>query len=203
MPFASGRIPTNLPCITTSDLPPDLGFRSFAESQVPKPVSLTGSIVQISISRGGVPKHPVTEALLTPLGFEGDIHAHAEIHGGAQKAVLLMTAETISELVSIGYPVFYGAMGENLTMRGIDRHMLRAGQRFRVGSALIELTSIRVPCSQQDVYGAALKREVYDDRVKSGDISAPRWAMSGFYAAVLRTGLVHANDIITLESELA
>jgi len=143
------------------------------------------------------------EAVLTPLGIEGDGHAHPEVHGGPQKAVLIMTAETIDELVARGYPVFYGAMGENLTTRGIDRRLLRAGQRYRAGTAVIELTKIRVPCSQQDVYGAPIKAEIYDDRVKSGDITAPRWAMSGFYAAVVGTGLIRANDIITLESELA
>lgn len=114
-----------------------------------------------------------------------------------------MTAETIDELVALGYPVFYGAMGENLTTRGIDRRLLRAGQRYRAGSAVIELTRIRVPCSQQDVYGAPIKAEIYDDRVKSGDSSSPRWAMSGFYATVVEAGVVRANDIITLESELA
>jgi len=33
---------------------------------------MTGSILQISLSPGGVPKRPVGEALLSPLGFEGD-----------------------------------------------------------------------------------------------------------------------------------
>jgi MOSC domain-containing protein YiiM len=145
----------------------------------------------------------VAEAVLTPLGLEGDAHAHPGIHGGTPRAVLLMTAETIDELTSRGYPIYYGAMGENLTTRGLDRRLLRAGQRFRVGSALIELTDVRGPCLQQDVYGPSIKAEVYDAQVQAGDTSSPRWAMSGFYAAVIRIGVIRANDIITLESELA
>ena len=164
---------------------------------------MTGTIVQVSISRGGIPKRPVAEVVLTHQGLEGDGHAHPEIHGGSQKAVLLMTAETIDELVALGYPVFYGAMGENLTTRGIDRRLLRAGQRYRAGSAIIELTRIRVPCSSQDVYGPAIKDAVYDPRVGAGDITSPRWAMSGFYAAVVRSGVVRASDDIVLVSELA
>jgi MOSC domain-containing protein YiiM len=164
---------------------------------------LTGTIVQISISRGGLPKRAVTEAVLTPLGLEGDAHAHPAIHGGPQSAVLLMTAEAIDDLILRGYPIYYGAMGENLTTRGLDRRLLRAGQRYRVGSALIELTTVRGPCFQQDIYGASIKADVYDAQVKAGDTSSPRWAMSGFYAAVIRIGLIRANDIITLESELA
>jgi MOSC domain-containing protein YiiM len=164
---------------------------------------LTGTIVQISISRGGLPKRPVSEAVLTPLGLEGDAHAHPAIHGGLKNAVLLMTAEAIDDLIALGYPIYYGAMSENLTTRGLDRRLLRAGQRYRVGSALIELTAVRGPCFQQDVYGASIKAEVYDAQVKAGDPCSPRWAMSGFYAAVIRIGVIRANDIITLESELA
>ncbi|HVP45744.1 MAG TPA: MOSC domain-containing protein [Bryobacteraceae bacterium] len=164
---------------------------------------MTGTVVQVNLSRGGVPKRPVTEAVLTPLGLEGDVQAHPEIHGGPPRAVLLIAAEVIDDLILRGYPIYYGALGENLTTRGIDRRLLRVGQRYRVGQALIELTKVRGPCSQLDVYGAPIKAEIYDDRVKSGDITAPRWAMSGFYAAVVGTGLIRANDIITLESELA
>ncbi len=97
-----------------------------------------------------------------------------------------MTAETIDELAARGYPVYYGAAGENLTVRGLDRRLLRTGQRYRVGTAVIELTSIRVPCSQLDIYGSGIQREIYDAGVKAGDITSPRWAMSGFYAAVVR-----------------
>jgi MOSC domain-containing protein YiiM len=164
---------------------------------------VTGAIIQVSISRGGIPKRAIPEGTLTPVGIEGDAHAHPNIHGGPQKAVLLMTAEGVDELVARGYPVYYGAMGENLTTRGLDRRLLRAGQRFRMGTALIELTEIRVPCATQDIYGPALKRDVYDAAVKAGDVTSPRWAMSGFYAAVIRPGVVRSGDEITLESELA
>ena len=164
---------------------------------------MTGAIAQISISRAGVPKRAVRQAVLTTLGIEGDACAHPEIHGGPRQAVLLMTAETIDQLIARGYPVFYGAMGENLTTRGIDRRMLRAGQRYRVGGAVIELTKIRVPCDTQDVYGPQIRAEIYDQQVEAGDITSPRWAMSGFYAAVLQPGLVQLGDEMRLESETA
>jgi MOSC domain-containing protein YiiM len=94
-------------------------------------------------------------------------------------------------------------LGENLTTRGIDRRSLRAGQRFRVGSAVIELTKVRGPCATLDIYGPEIKREIYDAQVRAGDFASPLWAMSGFYAAVVQPGVIRANDIITLESELA
>src|SRR2546425_3532984 len=126
-------------------------------------------LLQINVSRGGIPKRPIPAAMLTPLGLEGDEHANPQIHGGPDQAVLIMTAETIDELVARGYRVFYGAMGENLTTRGLDRRLLRAGQRYRLSTALIELTKIRAPCSSQDIYGPQLKRDIYDAQVKAGD----------------------------------
>ena len=164
---------------------------------------MTGAIIQIGISRGGIPKWPAPEGVVTPLGLERDRHAHPAIHGGPQSALLIMTAESIDELAARGFPVYYGAMGENLTTRGLDRHLLRHGQRYRVGSVVIELTRIRVPCSTQDIYGEGLKREIYDEHVQAGDIASPRWAMSGFYAAVVQPGVIRVGDSITLESELA
>ncbi len=90
-----------------------------------------GHIIQISVSRGGLPKRSIPEGLITPLGIEGDLCAHPEIHGGQHQAVLLIAAEAVHELVERGYPVSYGALGENLTTRGLDRRQLRPGQRLR------------------------------------------------------------------------
>src|SRR5579884_2897840 len=65
---------------------------------------LSGSVLQVNTSKGGVPKLPVMEALATPLGFEGDLHAHPEVHGGPQKALLWITSEGIDELKAAGFP---------------------------------------------------------------------------------------------------
>ena len=54
---------------------------------------MTGSILQVSVSQGGVPKHAIPTGTLTPAGFEGDSHAHPDLHGGSRQAVLLITAE--------------------------------------------------------------------------------------------------------------
>jgi len=164
---------------------------------------MTGQIVQINISRGGIPKRPVPEAIITPLGLEGDSWNHPEIHGGPRQSVLLIAAESIDDLIARGYPLYYGALGENLTTRGLDRTQLRFGQRLRAGAALLELTKMRVPCATIDIYGPTIKQEIYDKRVKAGDYACPRWGLSGFYASVIEPGLVRVNDIITVEATLA
>ena len=156
---------------------------------------MLGTILQVNLSAGGLPKRPVPEAFLTPLGFEGDSVAHPNIHGGARKAVLLVTAEGIDELIARGYSLFYGAMGENLTTRGLDRRMLRSGQRFRVGEAIIELTMLRQPCASLEIYSPELKKEIFE---KGMHPSHPAWGLGGFYAAVLKPGWIRAGDAIEL-----
>ena len=138
---------------------------------------------------------------MTPRGLEGDDHAHPQVHGGPQKAVLLIANENIDHLKSLGYPVYPGALGENITTVGLDFRQLRFGQRFRVGQTFIELTRMRVPCSTLDIYNDAGRRiqdAIYDMLVKAGDPSSPRWGLSGFYARVVEPGVIRQNDIIAL-----
>src|ERR1700687_1979557 len=126
---------------------------------------MTGSIIQINISPGGLPKRPIREAIVTAEGIQGDGWAHPDIHGGPNQALLLITSEGIDELVAQGFPLFPGALGENFTTLGLDRRHLRAGQRFRAGEVFLELTKRRAPCSTLDVYGSGIQRAIFDPQV--------------------------------------
>ena len=150
-----------------------------------------------------MPKRPLADGVVTPLGIQGDGHAHPHIHGGPDKALLLIAIESIEDLQARGYPVFPGALGENITMRGIDPRQLRCGHQFRLGTAVVELTRLRRPCATLDVYGPAIQREIFDALARAGDPASPRWGMSGFYAKVLAEGLVRPGDAIELMAALA
>lgn len=158
---------------------------------------ISGSVLQVSISRGGVPKLAIPEGDIGPLGLAGDDHAHPQIHGGPRQAVLLISFETIAQLNGLGYSLGSGDLGENITTTGIDRAQWRIGQRWRVGQAIIEFTKIRVPCDTLNVYGRGIQKAMYDARVKAGDTSSPLWAMSGFYASVVQGGPVRPGDPIS------
>ena len=163
---------------------------------------MTGSIIQINISPGGIPKRPIPEAAITAEGILGDRWAHPDIHGGPNQALLLITSEGIEELIAQGYPLFPGALGENLTIAGLDRRQMRVGQRHRAGGIFLELTKLRAPCTTLDVYGPAIHKAIYDAQVQAGDPSTPRWGLSGFYARVLQAGKLRPGDIIKLVDQV-
>src|SRR6266700_2671013 len=142
--------------------------------------------------------------MLHPDGVEGDRHRAMWIHGGPDKAVLMISAGIIDSLIARGFPIFGGALGENLTVSGLDPGMWRSGQRYRIGEdAVIELTTLRVPCSNLNVYGPEIKSELYEAQCQAGDITSPRWAHGGFYARVIHTGLLAAGAPVVLESDVA
>jgi MOSC domain-containing protein YiiM len=158
---------------------------------------VTGTVVQVSVSKGGIPKRAIPLAEVTETGIAGDAWRYS-FHGGRRKALLLITIEGIDELVSEGFALFPGALGENLTTRGLDRRELRLGQRLRVGDAAIELTQIRLPCGTLDVYGSGIQARIYDARVQACDPQSPRWGLSGFYASVIQPGIVRPADTVAL-----
>ncbi len=166
---------------------------------------MRGILKQINRSNGGLPKYAVAgPVVLSETCIEGDRWRNLKFHGGPKKAVLMAAAEVIEGLAARGFPVFYGALGENLTVAGMDPHLWRAGQRYRVGrDAVIELTTLRTPCGNLAVYGAGIKAGLYDAQCKAGDVAAPHWAHGGFYARVVKTGMVEAGDAVVLESDVA
>jgi len=158
---------------------------------------MIGTVVQLAVSCGGVPKTAITSADVSEAGIVGDAWRFP-FHGGRRKAILLITVEGIEELIARGFALYAGALGENITTRGIDRRALRVGQRFQAGTAAIELTQLRTPCATLDVYGPGIQASMYDARVQAGDPMWPRWGLSGFYASVIRPGIVRPSDAISL-----
>ncbi len=163
---------------------------------------MTGTILQVGISPGGIPKRAIPEAIVTAAGIRGDRWSHPDIHGGPNQALLLITSEGIDELIVQGYPLFPGALGENLTTLGLDRRQMRVGQRYRAADVFLELTKRRAPCATLNVYGAGIQHAIFDAQVNAGDASSPRWGLSGFYARVLRGGTIRPQAPIALVDQM-
>ena len=108
---------------------------------------MTGKIVQVNRSGGGVPKLPVPEARVTRLGLEGDVQRNRRFHGGPQRALCLYALERIEKLQAEGHPIRPGSTGENVTLQGLDWAALKPGDRLTLGDEVeIQITSYVVPC---------------------------------------------------------
>lgn len=151
---------------------------------------MTATIVQLSVSRGGVPKHAVAEARVTPLGLAGDIQKHPKFHGGPARAVCLYSLEVIERLKAEGHPIAPGTTGENVTITGLDWATLGPGARLALGDAVVlEVTTLAVPCKQ--IAGS----------FSDGDSQRiARLGDARLYARVIREGTVRAGDRVAVES---
>lgn len=150
-----------------------------------------GSIFQINISEGGVPKWPVQEAEVTFLGLAGDGHHNTEVHGGPARALCLYSLDCILALQAEGHPIFPGATGENLTLAGLDWDVIVPGTRLRLGYEVeIEVTAYTEPCPKIAMFfkGEDLGR-MYQEQY-------PGW--SRVYTRVLRPGWIRIGDRVVL-----
>lgn len=148
---------------------------------------MLGRIFQLNTSQGGVPKLAVREAMLTTNGLAGDVQEHTDIHGGPERALCLYSLELILELQGEGHPIFPGAVGENVTLVGIDWAGLTPGVRIAFGDeALIEIVSYTSPC---DSVIASFLGERF---IRISQKVNPGW--SRVYARVLRGGALSVGQ---------
>jgi len=147
-----------------------------------------GRIAQINVSPGGVPKMPVASAGVGSLGLQGDRVAHPKVHGGPDRAVCLYALERILALQAEGHAVFPGALGENLTLSGLDWERVAPGDRFEAGDVVLEVSKFTAPCSTTAPFVGGDMTRIHHDH-------SPGW--SRVYARVLREGTVRVGmDVV-------
>lgn len=84
---------------------------------------------------------------LRGVNLAGDNQADHEVHGGPDKAVYAYAREDAEWWESqLGRAVEPGSFGENLTLEGIAVTDALIGERWKIGSALLEVAQPRVPC---------------------------------------------------------
>jgi len=127
-----------------------------------------------------------------PLGLEGDEQADRSVHGGPDKAIHHYSASHYSFWRSeLGpHPLLEvpGAFGENISTLGMTETEVCLGDRYRLGTALVEVSQGRQPCWKQ---GHRLGNPAVVARiVETGK--------SGWYYRVIEPGKVSAGDSIEL-----
>jgi MOSC domain-containing protein YiiM len=79
--------------------------------------------------------------------LEGDRQADLTVHGGPNKAVYAYAIEETRLWESeMGRELGAGAFGENLTTEGVDVSGAVLGERWRIGTTLLEVVQPRLPC---------------------------------------------------------
>jgi len=147
--------------------------------------------------RTAIRKHAVDGPVrVHALGLDGDQVDDTRNHGGTFKAVYAFAAEDLAAWSArLGTHLAPGAFGENLTTAGIDVNEALVGETWRVGTALLQVVSVRIPCS------------TFQRRLDSLGVDATGWvkrftaeARPGPYLRVLEQGVVAAGDPVVVES---
>ena len=101
------------------------------------------------IGRTSIDKQPVAGPVLARrLGLDGDQVSDTRHHGGVDQAVYAFAREDLDCWAGeLGQEIRDGQFGENLTTLGIDVNEAEVGERWRIGDALLEVASVRIPCN--------------------------------------------------------
>jgi MOSC domain-containing protein YiiM len=117
------------------------------------PVPARGEHRDAKPTRTGIDKRPVAGPVrVEPLGLVGDSILDTANHGGLDQAVYAYALEDqqwwAEELgAELTRPVTPGSFGENLTLQGVAVNDARPGERWSIGSAVLEVVHPRIPCS--------------------------------------------------------
>jgi MOSC domain-containing protein YiiM len=134
----------------------------------------------------GIFKEPVAGRVrLHGVNFDGDDQADRGVHGGDVRAAYAYAAEDYDWWAGeLGRACAPGTFGENLTTRGLDVNGALIGERWRVGSAVVQVTSPRIPC-----YKLAMKMDDPEFVRRFAQALRP-----GAYLSIVQEGAVAAAD---------
>ena len=81
------------------------------------------------------------------VNLAGDDQADRSVHGGPDKAIYSYAIEDTHWWErELGRKLEFGQFGENLTIEGMDLTSALVGERWAVGSAVLEVSEPRMPC---------------------------------------------------------
>ncbi len=135
-------------------------------------------------------KHTVAgRVMLRKTNLDGDRQADLSVHGGAHKAAYGYPSEHYAawkaELPELpDFARIWGAFGENFTTEGLLETAVSIGDRYRIGSAVVMVTTPRLPCFK--LVAKFQRDDIIGRFVRSG--------RCGFYFSVVEEGEVGAGD---------
>ena len=143
-------------------------------------------------NRSGIDKRPVEgRVAVHPLGLDGDVQVNRKHHGGEGQAVYAYAQEDADWWAAeLDRELPAGRFGENLRTTGLDLTGAVLGERWRVGTTLLEVTAIRTPFANFERFWGVpqLVRRF------------TAHGATGAYLRVLETGDVGAGDAVEVVS---
>jgi len=137
--------------------------------------------------RTAIWKEPVEgRVAVRGVNLAGDDQADRRVHGGPDKAVYAYATEDYAWWSDQGDDVGPGTFGENLTTEGVDLSDAVLGERWRVGTALLEVAQPREPCFK---LGIRMGTAAFRDRFAAAD-------RPGAYLRIVEDGEVGAGDTV-------
>jgi ferredoxin-NADP reductase/MOSC domain-containing protein YiiM len=151
---------------------------------LPRDIEWKGRTVHTGIWKDPVPGR----CRVGRLNLDGDGQGDLAGHGGEQRAVFVYQIESYrhwqDELKRTDF--VHGQFGENFTIEGLPDDAVCIGDRYRIGSAVFEITQPRVTCYRVGI-------RMNEPRMAALLTSSGR---PGFYFRVLQEGEVGAGDEI-------
>ena len=147
------------------------------------------------LGRTAIDKRPVSGPVAVgKLRLAGDEQVDKPDHGGVEQALYVYAREDLDWWVEqLGRELASGAFGENITTSGMEVTGAPIGEVWRLGSAVVQVTSPRIPCA-----------------VFAGWIDEPHWVKRfadagrpGAYLRVLEEGQVGAGGPVEVLSRPA
>jgi MOSC domain-containing protein YiiM len=140
------------------------------------------------VGRTAIDKRPVAGPVAVGrLGLAGDEQVDKPDHGGYEQALYAYAREDLDWWVErLSRELGNGVFGENLTTGGLDVSGALIGEVWRLGTAVVQVTSPRIPCA-----------------VFAGWLGETRWVKRfagagrpGAYLRVVEEGTVSAGDAV-------
>jgi len=126
------------------------------------------------------------------LGVVGDQVSDTRHHGGPDQAVYAFAREELDWWAGqLGDELRDGEFGENLTTFGVDVDGAELGERWRIGTVLVEVALVRTPCNDFKVW---MGRGGHDSSAWVRRFAER--ARPGAYLRVLQPGVLAADDPI-------
>ncbi len=139
----------------------------------------------------GIYKLPTSEPVqIKSLGIQEDFICDTKNHGGPDQAIYVYGAADYAWWSKeLGREVEPGTFGENLTVSELESAQVNIGDHLHVGSAILEVTAPRIPCS-------TLAARMGDPKSVKQYRRAER---PGLYCRVIQGGTIQVGDEVKIE----